>query len=87
MKPITVRDVPPGVGKAIRRKARKEGLSLNRTVISLLEEATGHADNAARKPQLHHDLDHLAGTWSQKEYDEFMRALGEQRTIDPEMWK
>ena len=33
------------------------------------------------------DLDHLAGTWSEEEYQQFMLALREQRQIDPEMWK
>ena len=85
MKAITVRNIPPDVAKAVKEKARKEGLSLNRAVVSLLEEAAGVATRT--KPVVHHDLDHLAGTWSQEEYDEFMEALREQRQIDPEMWK
>ena len=82
---ITVRNLPPKVAKAIRDKARKERLSLNKAVIKLLEEATG-ATQGTRKV-VHHDLDHMAGTWSQAEYDEFMESLREQRQIDPEMWK
>lgn len=35
--------------------------------------------------QLHHDLDHLAGTWSDEEAAEFDAALAEQRKIDPEL--
>jgi len=82
---ITVRNLPPKVAKAIREKARKERLSMNKAVIKLLEEATG-ATQETRKV-VHHDLDHMAGTWSQAEYEEFMEALREQRQIDPEMWK
>ncbi len=82
MKAITVRNIPPGVAKAVKEKARKEGLSLNRAVVSLLEEAVGVTARA--KLGVHHDLDHLAGTWSQAEYDEFMESLREQRQIDPE---
>lgn len=85
MKAITVRNIPPGVAKAVREKARKEGLSLNRAVVSLLEEAAGVTPRG--KPAVHHDLDHLAGTWSQAEYDEFMASLRDQRQIDAEMWK
>ncbi len=81
---ITVRNLPPAVAKAVRDRARKEKLSLNRTVIRLLEEATG--EKRARKV-VHHDLDHLAGRWSEEEYQRFMAALAEQRRIDPEMWK
>ena len=35
----------------------------------------------------HHDLDHLAGTWSPEEAREFEAALTEQRQIDPELWE
>ena len=85
MNAITVRNLPPAVAKAVREKARKERLSLNRAIVKLLEVATGVAEPG--KPVVHHDLDHLAGTWSEAEYQEFMEAVREHRTIDPEMWK
>jgi hypothetical protein len=81
---ITVRNLPPAVAKAVREKARREKLSLNKAIVKLLEEATGAGPRART---LHHDLDHLAGTWSEAEYQEFMEALREQRQVDPEMWK
>ena len=81
---ITVRNLPPAVAKAVREKARKEKLSLNKAIVRLLEEATGAGPG---KRTLHHDLDHLAGTWSEAEYRELMEALREQRQVDPEMWK
>ena len=83
MNAITVRNLPPAVVKAVKERARKEKLSLNRAIVSLLEEATGTRQG---KKVLHHDLDHLAGRWSEQEYREFMEALSEQRRIDPEMW-
>lgn len=85
MNAITVRNLPAAVAKAVKEKARKEKLSLNKAIVKLLEEATG-AD-AGKKKVVHHDLDHLAGTWSEGEYQEFMASLREQRQIDPEMWK
>ncbi len=83
MNAITVRNLPPAVVKAVKEKARKEKLSLNRAIVALLEEATG----AQPRTVLHHELDHLAGRWSDEEYRGFMEALREQRQIDPEMWK
>ena len=85
MNAITVRNLPPAVAKAVREKARREKLSLNKAVARLLEEATGNADRG--KQIVHHDLDTLAGTWSEAEYREFMASLHEQRRIDPEMWE
>lgn len=85
MNAITVRNLPPAVARAVKEKARKEKLSLNKAIVKLLEEATGV--DSGKKKVVHHDLDHLAGTWSEAEYQEFMSALREQRQIDPEMWK
>ena len=86
MNAITLRNVPPAVARAIREKARKEQISLNRAVIKLLEEVTGLGDQP-RKEILHHDLDEFFGCWSKEEAEEFNEALREQRQIEPEMWK
>jgi DNA-binding ferritin-like protein (Dps family) len=85
MSAITLRNLPPRVAKAIREKARKERLSMNKTVIKLLEEATGATPEAKRV--VHHDLDRFFGTWTKEEADAFDEALREQRQIEPEMWK
>jgi len=82
MKPITLRNLPPRVAQAIRKKAAAEKTSLNKAVIGLLEVSTGHG-----KPEKKRDLSWLAGSWSKEEADAFDRALAEQRHIDPEMWK
>lgn len=88
MKAITVRNLPPEVARAIRDKARKEGLSLNRTVARLLAQATGRGEEKRKRKQvLHHDLDRFFGVWSKKEAEEFDEALLEERQIEPEMWK
>jgi hypothetical protein len=81
---ITVRNLPPAVAKAVKDKARRERLSLNQAIVRLLEEAMGEKPG---KKVVHHDLDHLAGRWSEEEYQQFLDALREQRQIDPEMWK
>jgi len=84
MSAITVRNLPPKVAKAIREKARKERLSINKAVIKLLEEATGGQEG---KKVVHHDLDRFFGTWSKEEADAFDEALRQQRQVEPEMWK
>ena len=86
MKAITVRNIPRSLAKEIDRRARKARTSLSRTVVALLEEATGFGH---RKPErtLHGDPDDLAGAWSREEADTFDRVLAEQRAIDPELWK
>jgi hypothetical protein len=85
MNAITVRNLPPEVAKAVKEKARKEKLSLNKAVVRLLEEATGVGRE--KKKAVHHDLDRFFGTWTKEEADAFDEAVREHRQIDPEMWK
>ena len=83
MAAITLRNLPPGVAAAVRRRAAERKTSLNRAVIGLLEESTGVATG---EPEEHHELDELCGAWSPAEARAFDRALEEQRRLDPDLW-
>ena len=85
MKAVTLRKLPAKLAKAIRQEANRKGTSINKAVISLLENRAmvGSRDRLA----VHDDLDNLAGSWSKKEAADFDKALAAQRTIDPELWK
>jgi hypothetical protein len=85
MKAITLRNLPPELVERIEQESAQRGTSLNKTVIRLLEEALLRAATEQKHP-VHHDLDSLAGSWSQQEADEFDQALGQQRSIDKELW-
>jgi TRAP-type C4-dicarboxylate transport system substrate-binding protein len=85
MKPITLRNLPPDVARAIQRAAQKANISANKAVIGLLDQNTKPARQ--KKGAVHHDLDKLAGAWSKSEADAFDRALKSQRVIDEDMWK
>jgi hypothetical protein len=84
VKPITLRGMRPELERIVRRRARETGQSLNRVVLALLERGAGLE---RRRRVLHHDLDHLAGSWTAEEADAFDRDLAEQRRVDPELWK
>jgi len=77
----TIRKVPPEVDKALRRKARKEGRSLNDIAVEALARGAG-IDATIMK---NHHLDFVIGTWV--EDPEFDNALDDQRQIDPDLWK
>lgn len=84
MKALTLRHLKPELAREIERKAHESGTSLSGAVLSLLEQATG----LAKKPKAsHHDLDHLAGSWSAEQTRAFDKALTRQRKIDAELWK
>lgn len=86
MKIVTLRNLPPELVNVIRRRAKEQGASLNKTVIGLLEESLGRS-RQKRERTVYHDLDALAGSWSKEEAANFEAALHDQRSIDPEMWK
>lgn len=85
MKAITLRNIPPPVARMIERKAKDDKSSLNKAVVSLLEQ------RAPREPRQrgkkYRDLDFLFGMWTKEEADAFDAALADQRQIDPELWK
>lgn len=86
MKLVTLRNLPPDLANAIRRRAKEQGSSLNKAVIGLLQESLG---KGARKsaPTVYHDLDALAGSWSRDEAARFEASLRDQRAIDPDVWR
>ena len=85
MNAITVRNLPREVARAVQEKAKKEGISLNKAVVGLLEEATGA--RPGKRQVIHDDLDRFFGTWTKEEADQFEESLRDQRQIDPEMWR
>ena len=86
MDAITLRNLPPDLARIIRRKAKQEGTSLNRTVINLLRERAIGSTKAARRAR-YRNLDAFAGSWTREQANEFDSRLQEQRKTDPELWK
>jgi hypothetical protein len=84
-KAITIRNLPAAVERAVKDRARRDRLSLNRAVGLLLEEATG--GSAGAKGIRHHDFDKYAGRWGKGEADAFEAVLREQRRVDRDDWK
>jgi hypothetical protein len=85
MKAVTLRNIPPHLERTIRQRALEKGTSVNKAVLTLLEE---HLNKDKRKQgQLHHDLDDLAGSWTKTEARAFDKTLAAQRAIDPDLWK
>ena len=79
MKTITLRNLPPNLDNAIRKRARAKGISVSKAVIDLLEE---HLTlEKTKRAELHHDLDDLSGSWTPDAAAAFDEALAKQRTV------
>jgi hypothetical protein len=83
MSTLTIRFPDRTLGDLLRRESQKRGESINKIVIETLENSLAGAGRHRR----FRDLDHLAGTWSQTELEEFNAAVAALDRIDPEDWQ
>lgn len=85
LRPLTIRNLPPAVARAVKERAARDGVSLNKAVIRMLEESL---KAARRKPgPIGNALDAFIGVWTEEEAKEFEKAVAEERKIDPELWR
>lgn len=77
----TIRGIPPEIDKALRRRARASGKSLNDAAIEALAEGIGVAGGRRKR----RDLRDLVASW--KPDAELLAALEEQRAIDEDLWR
>ena len=77
---ISLRNLPPEVEEAILGISHREGISLNKATLRLLEASL-------RKPAANSDFDEFFGTWSSAEADVFDAVLADMRRIDPADWE
>jgi hypothetical protein len=85
MTTMTVRGIDEPLAHSLKELARVQGVSLNTLALRLIREATGI--DKRKRTIVHHDLDSLAGTWSEEDEDAFQAATRSLETIDEEMWK
>ena len=60
-------------------------MSVNRHALELLRRGLGLVPRS--RGERHHDLDHLAGTWSETDAREFADALAAFEQIDEALWR
>lgn len=82
---MTIRGLEDTAVKALKEKAKRDGTSLNAAVVAILNERLG----LKKRPRIviHTDLDHLAGTWSEKDYLEFKKKTEDFEKVDEGMWR
>lgn len=81
---VTLRNLPKKLDQTIKRRAKEKGISVNKAVISLLEEQLEM--KSGKLAVEYHDLDGLAGVWTKAEADAFDNRLVHQRSIDSALW-
>ncbi len=87
VKALLLRGLEEKLLNEIKKKAKKESLSMNKYIILLLEENLGFAEKHKKGIKKYDDLKNLFGKWSSKEYQAFSENVKKQRIIDEELWK
>ena len=77
----SIRNVPAVLDRALRRRAKDRGASLNEVALEALARGIGVSDEAVPQRRLRD----LAGTWEDDAI--FDAALDEQRIIDACIWR
>ncbi len=85
MSTMTIRGLDELTVTALKEKAKQEGTSVNAALVKLLQEELGLKKK--KRTVVYNDLNHLAGTWSDKDYKEFQKVIKDFETIDETMWK
>lgn len=82
---FNLRGVPEEVMFLLKQKAKEEKISINSLILLVVEEGIGFKPK--KKKKIYHDLDHLAGTWSEQECKEFEENTQYFEQIDKDLWQ
>ena len=81
MNQLTIRGLDDERNAAIRRLARREGISLNQAALRLLRKGAGLTSGAGGADTIGSSLDHLIGRWTTEEADAMDSALRDFETV------
>ena len=82
---ITITDVDAITLQRLQAEARCRGIDVNTLAREVLRQAVPPTQSPA-PTKTHHDLDSLAGTWSEADSREFEAAVEGFGRTDPELW-
>ena len=81
MKTMTIRGLEPFLIKKMKELAQQENKSLNQFVVETLMLRMG-MKKEIKFTAVYHDLDHLFGKWSEKEFNRIQGKIDSERRID-----
>lgn len=81
---LSIRGVEDAELQRIKSAAGQRGLSVNAYLVELIRRESGLAPTPDRRR--HHDLDALAGTWSEADARAFAASQQDFSRVDPALW-
>ncbi|MBF8277651.1 MAG: hypothetical protein HW390_2724 [Candidatus Brocadiaceae bacterium] len=85
MATMTIRGIDDEVARLLKDRAKSEEMSVNGLILKMVNESLGIEKK--KRIKTYRDLDHLAGTWSEKDAKEFQERVTDMEKIDKELWK
>ena len=83
MSSITIHNLDKQLDILLRKKAKEEGKSLNKTIQDLLRQSL----NLGKAPKLDKAFQEFCGIWSEKDRKEFEEAISDMENVDPGDWE
>lgn len=81
---FNLRNIEPEVMSLLKKEATKQKISVNSLILIIVERGLGITGN--QKRAVFHDLDYLAGTWSEQDKITFENQTKSFEKIDGELW-
>lgn len=85
-KSITIHDVDDATVNWLVEEAKRQGTSVEQVAGQLLRRAL-EGERSESALSTYHDLDALAGTWSEEEAAAFLARIADFEQVDPELWR
>lgn len=83
---LTLRGLDSRLRREIRALAQREGISLNKAALRLLEKGAGIGPDS-HLDQIGSSLDHLIATWTDEQAHAFLDSIKACEEVDAELWK
>jgi len=84
LKTMTIRGLEPILIDKMKESAKQQNQSLNQFVVETLMLHMGMKKKFTAE---YHDLDHLFGIWSEKDFKRIQGKIDSERKIDKELWR
>lgn len=84
---ITITNLDPVTLHRLESEARRRGVDVATVAGELLRDAAPPPVPPAANGQTYHDLDALAGTWTEDDVRSFDAAVADFARVDQDLWK
>jgi len=82
---IMIDDIDDATASWLIAEAKRQGVSVEKVAGQLLQRGLEWERRRTELPP-YHDLDALAGTWSEDEAAAFLQAVADFEHVDPALW-